>query len=66
VTIAFENPANETFTLEIFNIQGAVVSRKNNITGNNVTVYRSDLNKGMYIFRLKSESKDYFGKFVVE
>jgi len=66
LTIAFENPVNESFTLDIYNIQGAVVSRQQNIRGNQVTVYRNDLSKGMYIFRLSNEGTSYFGKFVVE
>jgi len=65
-TIAFENPANEAFALDVYNIQGALVSRQQNIRGNQVTVYRNDLSKGMYIFRLSKENKSYFGKFVVE
>jgi len=39
---------------------------KKNITGNQVSVSRNDLSKGMYIFRLSNENKSYFGKFVIK
>jgi len=65
INIEFENRSEDSFTLEVYNIQGTLVSRQNNVTGNKVTVYRNDLSKGMYIFRLSNEGTSYFGKFVV-
>ncbi|MDD3878245.1 MAG: YCF48-related protein [Bacteroidales bacterium] len=65
-TIAFENHTNENFTLDIFNIQGVQVNKKENITNNFVHLSGSELSKGMYFFRLKNEVKCYFGKFVVD
>jgi len=67
VTIAFDNTENDNYTLEIFNAQGALVRTINNIRNNNTVVYKNELSKGLYMFRLKTARKeDLVGTFVAE
>lgn len=66
VTIDFENTSNKPFTLEIYNLQGVLVSKQKNITENQVTVHRNDISKGMYMFRLSNAKSSYVGKIVID
>jgi hypothetical protein len=67
-TLGFENSANVTFDLQVFDITGSVVMEQSAITSNRITLNTQHLAAGIYHYRLISEKekKQSFGKFVVK
>ncbi|MDD3875106.1 MAG: C1 family peptidase [Bacteroidales bacterium] len=66
VNIEFENPSEDTFTLEVYNIQGALVKSINNIKGKRVVFHNNDLSQGIYIFRMGNDRQGFMGRFIVK
>lgn len=65
--LTFDNPANETATLQLYNARGQLVRAINNITSSPLKISRRNLNSGIYFFNLVSDKKQIAkGKFVIE
>lgn len=64
--LQFNNPANETFTLKVFDVHGKLVAEQV-LTGKSATVPAKLLQSGVYIYHLKNEqgTRNHTGKFVV-
>jgi hypothetical protein len=54
-TLSFNDPAHKKHSLSIYNIQGRLVEKINNIATNEVRIERNDLSPGCYFYELKSE-----------
>lgn len=54
ITIHFQNPSAETHTLLIYNTQGQLVQKIENITGTEVKVENRNLQSGLYFFKLQN------------
>jgi hypothetical protein len=65
-TVSFTNEAKETFVCTVYNMQGQSVKTMQNIESNNFTIDASLMPKGMYWIELKSKTKSYREKLVVE
>lgn len=64
--ITFENPYNESFTFELYNVAGGAVKTVKNIREPEFTLYREKLNSGIYFYDLKSPTVRYLGKIIVK
>lgn len=65
-TVSFTNEAKETFVCTVYNMQGQSVKTMQNIESNSFTIDASMMPKGMYWIELKSKTKSYREKLVVE
>jgi hypothetical protein len=65
-TLQFTNTANEEFTLDVFDITGRVVFTMQKITGTQYTFNRNNLTEGIYLLKLKSSTKSYIERLVVQ
>ncbi|MEY4876627.1 MAG: hypothetical protein RL708_1776 [Bacteroidota bacterium] len=65
-TLQFTNTANEEFTLDLFDITGRVVFTMQKITGTQYTFNRNTLADGVYLLKLKSNTKSYTERLVVQ
>ncbi|MFM2047791.1 MAG: hypothetical protein RI955_337 [Bacteroidota bacterium] len=65
-TLQFTNTANEEFTLDVFDITGRVVFTMPKITGTQYTFNRNNLAEGIYLLKLKSNTKSYIERLVVQ
>ncbi|UPT65491.1 MAG: T9SS type A sorting domain-containing protein [Sphingobacteriales bacterium JAD_PAG50586_3] len=63
--VRFDNPRNEEFILQVFDLSGKLIMAKAGITGTQVTVERGDMAPGMYIIELRSGSQRTTAKLVV-
>jgi hypothetical protein len=64
--LQFTNTANEEFTLDVFDITGRVVFTMPKITGTQYTFNRNNLAEGIYLLKLKSNTKSYTERLVVQ
>jgi hypothetical protein len=64
-TVRFENPRNEEFIMQVFDLSGKVILQKAGITGTQVTIERGTMAPGMYIIELRSGSRRTTAKLVV-
>src|SRR5215203_3671538 len=55
--LKFENPLQETFTLNVMNADGRTVVKYENISGNDIKIEREQLNNGIYFFQLMNENQ---------
>ncbi|MBU0489248.1 MAG: T9SS type A sorting domain-containing protein, partial [Bacteroidetes bacterium] len=62
----FYNPESKSFQLSLTDASGRLVRSAVNITGNELTINRKDLSAGVYLMELKSESRVFRGKIIVE
>lgn len=65
VTIDFPN-ANETYTIEVFDILGKQVNRLNSNQQNSIRMNISDLPSGLYLVHIKSELTKRTIKLIIE
>ncbi|MFM2224490.1 MAG: hypothetical protein RJA07_692 [Bacteroidota bacterium] len=65
-TLQFTNTANEEFTLDVFDIAGRVVFTMPKITGTQYRFNRNNLAEGIYLLKLKSNTKSYIERLVVQ
>jgi hypothetical protein len=63
--VRFENPRNEEFIMQVFDLSGKVILQKAGITGTQVTIERGTMAPGMYIIELRSGSRRTTAKLVV-
>lgn len=63
----FSNPANKKHQLSLYNMEGKLVSRQDNITGSELTIERKDMPAGIYFYRLVCEDgRGMSGKIMME
>ena len=66
-TLSFDNPQQQPHTLTVYNMQGMLVRRVENIVGNEVTLQRDDLPAGYYFYRLSNnEGISASGKLLIQ
>jgi hypothetical protein len=65
-TITFENKANETFQLMVFDISGRLVKTVSGIKTDSVILEKENMNAGMYTYKLASANHSLNGKIVIE
>jgi hypothetical protein len=65
-TVNFTNDTKETFVCRVYNMQGQSVKTIENIESNSFTIDASMMPKGMYWIELKSKTKAYRERLVVE
>ena len=64
-TIVFSNPEYSVYKLAIYNMSGAKLVEKGNITSNQIELDRGNLSSGMYIVELKGK-KIFRERLIVE
>lgn len=63
----FNNAQGLKYQLSVYNMEGKLLSKKDNITGNEVTIERKDMPAGIYFYQLMSEEgKSMKGKLMME
>lgn len=66
-TITFDNPANERFSLALYDVHGRQVTLLNDLSGDSVTLDREPCKKGIYFFELRTASgRSANGKILFE
>lgn len=65
-TIAFYNPEYEDFKLEIFDINGKLITQKARINSNEYTFSCDNIPNGIYFYKMIGESGFATGKFVIQ
>lgn len=61
------NDAQDDYSLSLFDLNGILVSSKEYVSTNRVTIEKGSLSRGIYFFQLKNHSgKTNFGKIVFE
>lgn len=63
--VRFDNPRNEEFILQVFDLTGKLISQQAGITGNQATIERGTMVPGMYIIELRSGSRRTTAKLIV-
>lgn len=63
--VRFENPRNEEFIMQVFDLTGKLIYSQAGITGTQATIERGDMAPGMYIIELRSGSRRTTAKLVV-
>jgi hypothetical protein len=64
--VEFENDAGISYDFELIDLQGRIIQKQNQITPNNLTIKRKNLNNGIYFFRLVHQGQTVFsGKIQV-
>ncbi len=66
VHIDFYNPNAQSYTLQVFTMNGMLVTASEDIATTHVTIAGNTLAPGPYIYMLQGEGKTYMGKFIVE
>jgi uncharacterized protein (TIGR02145 family) len=64
-TIQFHNPSNNKFQLLIYNLQGQVIHKVDNVFSNNIVIDSKNLKNGIFLVELRGPSI-YRGKIIVE
>lgn len=62
----FSNPKAEEYSLTLFDSKGTIVKRINQVISDFIVLKKENLKSGVYLFSLKSSSKSYTGKIVIE
>jgi hypothetical protein len=63
----FNNAQQSKYQLNLYNMEGRLVNKTENITGSEITIERKDLPAGIYFYQLMSEDgKGMRGKIVME
>jgi hypothetical protein len=65
-TISFNNDKLENYSLSIYNILGAKVKYEENILAEKYILEKGNLKSGIYNLELRSESKSYYIKMIVQ
>ena len=66
-TLTFENSNNNTYTLEMYDIQGQLVRTIADITTDEITIQRNNLPGGLYFLQLHSDQElSAIGRLIVE
>jgi hypothetical protein len=63
--VRFDNPRNEEFILQVFDLTGKLIYSQAGITGTQVSIERGAMVPGMYIIELRSGSRRTTAKLVV-
>jgi len=64
--LKFNNPSKEKYTLSIYNLEGQLVKKEENIVSDYVYLNRQNFGNGMFFFQLANEAGGIFtGKFIV-
>lgn len=63
--IVFQQPIGETYSLQVYDLNGRLVHENNTVTNGNASVLASDFKKGMYLFRILSDAGMLTGRFQV-
>jgi hypothetical protein len=66
VNIDFYNPNAQSYTLQVYTMNGMLVIADENITTTHVTIAGNTLAAGPYLYVLQGEGKSYMGKFIME
>lgn len=66
VSIHFPNPSRKSYQLVVMDVQGREVRHKEGIRSEEVILNRADLSRGMYLFHLSGEGKNYSGKLLIK
>jgi hypothetical protein len=64
-TVSFDNALEENFELQLFDLSGKLMRTYPNITTDELTIERENLNAGLYLYELKNETNVVRGKFMV-
>ena len=64
ITLEFSNSNHEEFTLTIYNTQGQLVRKMNNITSEKIEI--DNISDGFYFYRLESYNKNACGTFEIK
>jgi hypothetical protein len=65
-TVRLDNPDNRSYTFSIYNLTGQSTRIIRDITGSEFTFDKGDLVKGVYIYQLRNNTEDYYGKIIIE
>jgi len=65
LNIEFANPENAEYTLNLYDVTGKSLLLINNIRTDRITLNTSDLDNGIYIFKLSGDEKNEFGKIII-
>lgn len=63
--VRFDNPRNEEFLVQVFDLTGKVIFQKAGITDNQLTIERGTMVPGMYIIELRNGSRRTTAKLIV-
>jgi hypothetical protein len=67
LTIEYDNPGHESFTLTLYNTRGQLVRTITDISTNNIQIERKNLSIGLYFFQLNTRSEIYsVGNFIIQ
>jgi len=64
--IEFNNDKREAFKLEVFDLIGSRVKRIGNIVSESLVIEKENLTPGIYIIELRSATKIYNEKVLIE
>jgi hypothetical protein len=65
-TISFSNPANETYSVNVYDMTGKKVITENQLTGTNYQLNTGKLEKGLYVVELLFKDKRNSSRLVVQ
>jgi hypothetical protein len=66
VNIEFYNPNKQNYTLQVYMINGMLVTMNENIQTDKIVIPGNTLAAGPYIYVLQGEGNTYMGKFIME
>ena len=64
--IRFANPRQQPFELIVLDMRGKMVKTYKGIQAGEIEVSRGNLSRGMYLFQLRGDRKQYIGKLLIE
>jgi len=65
-SIVFDNPGNNSYTLTVYNSRGQLIMTLQDIITNRIHLQLNDFSKGIYFYRLNSNTELHFrGNFMV-
>ncbi|MCH8317749.1 MAG: T9SS type A sorting domain-containing protein [Bacteroidetes bacterium] len=67
ITIKIENTEIKEFSFQLFDLQGRLIGKYNNLTSNHVTIYQDNISNGLYLYLLFTHHKTLGkGKILIE
>lgn len=64
--LSFSNPLQDPYHLEVYDLKGKIVWKMIGITGESVALNLSDLENGLYFYRLSNGDKSHSGKLILQ
>jgi hypothetical protein len=64
ITMQFYNPNHKPFRLEVYDLKGVMVYMRQNITTSEIILFRGNLDKGTYLYKLTGNGNIYSGKII--